>query len=138
MKRYITILLLMVGYLQSQAQNGVPSKRTYEYDDLNRLSKVYVYNGATLTHTITYSFDELGNRLSKVVAVFCGSMFSVVSGDWNTNATWSCGRTPLITDDVTISTGHTVTIPAGQTGFVQNLMLNGTLVNSQLLKFKEQ
>lgn len=63
MKRYITILFLFLGLIQAQAQ-----RRTYEYDDLNRLSKVYVYNGSTLTHTIIYNYDEMGNRLSKVVS----------------------------------------------------------------------
>lgn len=61
--KYIFSLLLGMVILAATAQ-----KRTYEYDDFNRLSKVYVYNGTTLTHTITYNYDEMGNRLSKVVS----------------------------------------------------------------------
>ncbi len=77
------------------------------------------------------------SRTSTLVSVNpCTIMYTLKTGNWNTTTTWSCGRTPLITDDVTISTGHTVTIPVGQTGFLKNLILNGTVVNSQLLKFK--
>lgn len=62
MKRYLFFLFLFLATLK-----GYTQKRTYEYDDLNRLSKVSVYNGATLTHTVTYNYDEMGNRVSKVV-----------------------------------------------------------------------
>jgi hypothetical protein len=79
------------------------------------------------------------SRTSTLVSVNpCTIMYSIVSGNWNTNATWSCNRQPTITDDVTISGGHTVTIPAGQTGFVKDLILNGTLINGELLKMKQQ
>lgn len=131
MKRYLFFLFLFLGSL-----NGFSQKKTYEYDDLNRLSKAHYWEGADIRATVTYTYDEVGNRVGKMVAVICNGMYSIISGDWNTNTTWSCGRTPLITDDVTISTGHTVTIPVGQTGFLKNLILNGTVVNSQLLKFK--
>ncbi len=63
MKRYLLLFILFLITLK-----GYTQKRTYEYDDLNRLSKVSVYNGNTLTHTITYNYDEMGNRLSKVVS----------------------------------------------------------------------
>ena len=46
MKRYITILFLFLGLIQAQAQ-----RRAYEYDDLNRLSKV-VSSPTTPTQTI--------------------------------------------------------------------------------------
>ena len=132
MKRFILIAFILFGWKQGFAQN-----KTYEYDDVSRVTKAHYWEGTVKKLTVSYAYDEVGNRLTKTVEVFCDNMFSVVSGNWNTNATWSCGRTPLITDDVTISTGHTVTIPVGQTGFLKNLILNGTVVNSQLLKFKQ-
>ncbi|RYF75891.1 MAG: spore coat protein CotH [Cytophagaceae bacterium] len=36
---------------------------------------------------------------------------SLLSGDWNSAATWSCGRVPNVLDNVVIADGHTVTIP---------------------------
>ena len=131
MKRYILIATILFGWQEGFAQN-----KTYEYDDVSRVTKAHYWEGTVKKLTVSYAYEEVGNRLTKTVEVFCDNMFSVVSGNWNINTTWSCGRTPLIMDDVTISTGHTVTIPVGQTGFLKNLILNGTVVNSQLLKFK--
>ena len=77
------------------------------------------------------------NRSATLVTVNpCTVMYSVLSGNWNNNSIWSCGRTPTITDNVTISSGHTVTIPSGQTGFVYNLTNNGMLVNAGNLKIR--
>ena len=132
MKRYMLIAFILFGWQEGFAQN-----KTYEYDEVSRVTKAHYWEGTVKKLTVGYAYDEVGNRLTKTVEVFCDNMFSVVSGNWNTNTTWSCGRTPLITDDVTISTGHTVTIPVGQTGFLKNLILNGTVVNSHLLKFKQ-
>ena len=55
-RKQLYTLALLFATLQIFAQ-------TYTYDNLNRLTKV-VYNNGT---TITYSFDALGNRLSKKV-----------------------------------------------------------------------
>ena len=43
------------------------------------------------------------------VTVF-NSMYSIISGNWDDASTWSCGREPLLSDNVTISTGNIVTI----------------------------
>jgi hypothetical protein len=137
MKRTILILLFSFVAWQGYAQQNVARNQTYEYDELNRLTKVMVYEGTTLKFTTTYTYDEVGNRLTRVVEVFCDGMYSIVSGNWNTTTTWSCGRTPITTDDVTISAGHTVTIPAGQTGFLNSLQINGDLINNGSLKYKQ-
>lgn len=52
-KKYIYTLLLLFATLQTFAQD-------YEYDANNRLSKVTYSDGST----VTYTYDELGNRLS--------------------------------------------------------------------------
>ena len=39
-----------------------------------------------------------------------GFMKSVQTGNWSDSSTWSCGRIPIITDDVTINPGHVVNI----------------------------
>lgn len=63
---------------------------------------------------------------------------SVKTGNWNDADTWSCGRVPTITSDIIISGGHTVTIPNGQTGFVNNLTQIGTLLNTGNLRLKAE
>ncbi len=63
MKTYVKILFfLLLGSILAQAQ-----RRTYEYDDLNRLNKVNVWVGSSIAHTITYTYDEIGNRMSKII-----------------------------------------------------------------------
>jgi YD repeat-containing protein len=51
----ITVLLLNALFAFSQI--------TYQYDNLNRLSKVTYQNGTT----VSYTYDELGNRTQKTV-----------------------------------------------------------------------
>lgn len=45
---------------------------------------------------------------------------------------------PTFRIDVTILAGHPVTVSSGQTGFVKSLILNGILINGDLLKMKQQ
>lgn len=95
--------------------------------------------------TKTYSITSVNNSCdagtvsgSAVVTVnACTNMYSILSGNWNINNTWSCNRQPTITDNITISTGHTVTIPSGATGFLNGLTLNGVFINNGRLKYKE-
>jgi hypothetical protein len=108
MKRYLFFLILFLTTLKGFSQNGVPSKRTYEYDDLNRLSKVSVYNGATLTHTVTYNYDDMGNRLSKVV-----------------NSSTTPTQTIAINSPIsgTFTAGQSVTVTYASTGGTGNVSL---------------
>ena len=57
-KRILYILALLFATMQTFAQRP---KTKYEYDTNNRLAKVTYSNGTT----VTYTYDELGNRLSK-------------------------------------------------------------------------
>lgn len=57
--RLLYILALLFATLQTFAQSIV----SYEYDANNRLTKVTYNSGAV----VTYTYDELGNRLSKKV-----------------------------------------------------------------------
>ena len=58
-RRLIYTLAIMFASLQAFAQGTVK----YEYDALNRLTQVTYSNGVT----VTYTYDNLGNRLSKKV-----------------------------------------------------------------------
>lgn len=59
MKRIIYTLVILFVSLQTFAQGTVK----YEYDANNRLTQVTYSNGVT----VSYSYDALGNRLSKKV-----------------------------------------------------------------------
>ena len=75
MKYIITILLGLVA-LTSQAQ-----KKTYEYDEIQRLSKINAWSGSTVAHSIVYSYDELGNRTSKVITTgSCQTAIATLTG----------------------------------------------------------
>lgn len=55
-----------------------------------------------------------------------GNFVSVNTGNWTTGATWNIGTVPSAGDNVTISTGHTVTIDAINQGAF-NLTVDGIL-----------
>lgn len=65
-------------------------------------------------------------RVLVTVTVPCTQMISVKTGAWNDPTVWSCNRIPTATDNITIETGHIVTIPAG-TFSVKNVTDKGTL-----------
>lgn len=69
--RLLYIQALMFVTLQAFGQGTVK----YEYDALNRLTQVTYGNGVT----VNYTYDALGNRLSKKVT---GSLVAI-SGDLN-------------------------------------------------------
>jgi len=50
---------------------------------------------------------------------------STGSGYWNTTGTWSCGRVPTAADDVTIQSGHAITLDTSAT--IASLTVNGIL-----------
>jgi glucose/arabinose dehydrogenase len=65
-------------------------------------------------------FDE-------IKLLHCAEMYSINTGNWNNPNTWSCGRIPIVTDDITINAGHTVSIPNGVNATLRFLYLLGTL-----------
>lgn len=73
MKRilFLFILAFLIASLQTFAQ----SSTKYRYDANNRLTQVTYGNGVT----ITYTYDALGNRLSKKIE----SQPSILPGDVN-------------------------------------------------------
>jgi chitodextrinase len=72
------------------------------------------------TQSQSLYFDE-------IKLLHCGQMYSINSGNWNAPTTWSCGRTPIVTDEITINAGHTVSIPSGVNANLRFLQLLGTL-----------
>lgn len=80
-KRLQTAFLLLTAFCQlSSAQQG--QKTTYEYDKLNRLIHVVSPLGETF-----YTYDELGNRLSKKFKASAVKKAGDVNGDGKVDAT---------------------------------------------------
>jgi hypothetical protein len=63
---------------------------------------------------------------------------SIKTNNWNDTSSWACGTVPIVTDEVIINKGHTISLPDNYTGFLKNLELNGTLQkgNNAQLKFQ--
>lgn len=58
---------------------------------------------------------------------FCNiSIKSLKSGNWDDPTVWSCGRVPLVSDNVEIQTGHIININAN-TYIVKSITINGTV-----------
>lgn len=66
-------------------------------------------------------------RVVSLCTTTCDDMVSVRSGRWHDPGTWSCGRIPGGADDVTIASGHIVTVADNQTAVCQSILQAGTL-----------
>ena len=85
--RLLYILAILFASLQTLAEGTTK----YEYDANNRLTKVTYGNGMT----VNYTYDELGNRLSKIITANTAS----VAGDVNRD-----GKADIV--DVTMTISH--------------------------------
>ena len=80
-KRSLIAILFLTGFCQlSSAQQE--QKTTYEYDKQNRLIHVVSPLGETY-----YTYDDLGNRLSKIFKSFTDKKTGDVNDDGMVNAT---------------------------------------------------
>ena len=65
-------------------------------------------------------------RVLVTVTVPCTQMYTLKTGIWSDVTVWSCNRTPMATDNITVEFGHIVSIPAG-TFQVKNITEKGIL-----------
>jgi hypothetical protein len=77
------------------------------------------------TATCTVGAVTSTNSTPLSISVFNGAITSLASGNWNNPTTWSCNCVPASCNDVTVDTGHTVTIPATEKGKLKNLTIKG-------------
>jgi surface protein len=70
-----------------------------------------------------------GDALNSVCT--CALNTSLMTGNWGTASTWSCGHVPLATEPVQIAPGHTVTLNVN--GTAKSLDLRG-IINKQATK----
>ena len=116
MKKLFTIAILCLMSLGAFAQ----STNTYEYDNLNRLTKVTFANGAV----VQYTYDAVGNRLTKTVAGMSGSYTIIASADPTYGGS--------VTGGGTYQEGQTCTLIAtANSGYTfDNWTKNGTQVST--------
>lgn len=78
--RSIQILLSILFLLMTRINGAfAQSSNTYEYDNLNRLTKVTYANGAV----VQYTYDAVGNRLAKAVTSTQTTQTQAMSNGWN-------------------------------------------------------
>ena len=75
MKKIFTIAAMCLLAFCGFAQNT----NTYEYDNLNRLTKVTYANGTV----VQYTYDNVGNRLTKTVTSAQTTQTQAMSNGWN-------------------------------------------------------
>jgi hypothetical protein len=79
---------------------------------LNNLPKNFIITGDS-----SISFSTSGSS---------GTINSIIGGNWSSPSTWSGGVVPIMTDNVIITVGHTVTIDLNN-AICNNLNVNGKL-----------
>jgi hypothetical protein len=65
MKRYMLIAFILLGWQEGFRSVGPSQNKTYEYDDVQRITKAHYWEGAVKKLTVSYTYDEVGNRLTK-------------------------------------------------------------------------
>ncbi len=101
---------------------------SYEYDHLSRKVK-YKYSLNGIEKTIAaYAYDAVG-RMSKKLYSPSSAIGSSQTGLWTNAGTWQGSSIPTLSDQVTINSGHTVTIPASTTVSAGTLFDKGILQN---------
>jgi glucose/arabinose dehydrogenase len=100
-----------------------PQKWTHQVFDwsilnVTQVGKIVITLNQTQSENLY--FDEMK-------LLYCSTMYSVQTGNWNQGSTWHCGRTPISTDVITVSAGHTVTVLNGTSATLNFLQLLGTL-----------
>jgi Concanavalin A-like lectin/glucanases superfamily len=72
-----------------------------------KIDDVKIYTGALTDEEVLLLYNEEQGECSSPCS---GMIYSLGSGDWDTPATWSCGRVPNLSDKVLIKSGHNITI----------------------------
>jgi RHS repeat-associated protein len=97
----------------------------YLYDHLGRKIS-YVHNGKPIAK---YEYDAIGRLKNKKFSPSGTSQNSKQTGNWTDANSWLSGILPNANDNVTINTGHILTIPSGQIAGAGTLNDKGTLRN---------
>ena len=101
----------------------------YEYDHIGRKTAFRHTKDGIAQNVAKYQYDLIGRMKTKILRPAGTAVVSSLTGNWTNSSTWQGGYLPTITDKVTINTGHTVTIPSGQTVTAGTLLDKGILKN---------
>jgi hypothetical protein len=116
--------------LNASFSNVQWTRNTTATDTVASLSNISATSGSYIARVK----DNRGNILLtpkiNIPSNFSGliPIQSLATGNWNNINTWSCGRIPTILDDVTIQTGHLITLPTASTGNFRDLTINGQVI----------
>ena len=105
---------------QTEIGTGMTSPMDITFPTLVQTGIKYRIN---IVSTSPLGTSTLSGYLSRIGQL--GKTISVNSGNWNTNATWTCGQIPTPTLDTIIEQGHTVSLPNGYQGNAKKLELKG-------------
>ena len=108
---------------------GITEIYDYFYNHVGqKIRFTYTKDGVT-QNVASYDLDGIGRLQAKVFKPAGSTMNSKQTGNWTDVNTWLSGFLPSVADNVTINSGHTVTIPNGQSGSVGVLNDKGILNN---------
>ncbi len=120
--------------LFSESSGGSGGSNLLVYADANKWTRFlfdkFIFGSLTQIGRISIKLGQSQAQslyFDEIKLVNCANMYSIKTGNWNQANTWSCGRTPISTDNITITAGHTVTIPNGVSATLNFLQLLGTL-----------
>lgn len=90
--RYIFFFILFLF-----STKGFSQKRTYVYDELQRLKVTNYWQGNVIVSSVEYTYDEVGNRLVKEVTGECPAPSASISGTQSINQGQSANLTLTLT-----------------------------------------
>ena len=104
---------------------GIKELYEYAYDHVGRKTS-FTHNSQVVAK---YEYDGIGRLQTKRFKPVGTSQGSKQTGNWTDASSWLSGFLPLSNDNVTINTGHTLTIPNGQIASAGVLNDKGILKN---------
>ena len=121
-RRLLYTLAILFVSLQTFAQS---TKNKYEYDDNNRLSKITYSNGVT----VSYTYDALGNRLSKKVTGAAPIKKGDVNNDGEVNTKDVVDLVSYMMGNVTLSLSAADVNGDGKVDIADVIMVSNAIIN---------
>ena len=119
--------LLKTRIEKKNSSNVVLSNKEfiYQHDHVGRKIS-FTHNGKPI---VKYFYDNIGRLQNKKFSPAGTTQGSRQTGNWADVTTWLSGFQPSLNDNVTINSGHTITIPSGLSGSAGILNDKGILKN---------